>query len=103
MKITKRQLRRIIKEEKRKLIEQGEALIGESPSDLENDMAMAMQEVFEETVSSKTYQGTGLGWEQEISAAGFAYHQAIIDSGAAKMMLELFIAVEESLHNGEYA
>jgi hypothetical protein len=103
MKITKRQLRRIIKEEKAKLTEQGETLIGESPSNLEYDMAMALQEHFEETIGAEKYQGTGPSWQQEISSAGFEYHQAIIDSGALKMLLKLFLDVEERLHNGDYA
>jgi len=64
---------------------------------------MAMQELFEELVGRESYEGTGPTWEQEISSAGFAYYQAIIDSGAAKMMIELFNDVEEGLHNGDYA
>ena len=96
MKITKRQLRKLIKEE-------GQSLIGETSSELEESMAMAMQELFEDAVGSETYQGTGPEWNEEISRAGFAYYQAIIDSGAAKMMLELFNDVEEGLHNGDYA
>ena len=103
MKITKQQLRRIIKEEKAKLTEQGESLISETPSELEESMAMAMQELFEELVGSESYQGTGPGWNEEISRAGFEYYQAIIDSGATKMMLQLFIDVEERLHKGTYA
>jgi hypothetical protein len=104
MKTTKRQLRKIIKEERQKLVrEQDGDLIGDIPSDLEENVAMAMQELFEELIASESYEGTGPTWEQEISTAGFEYYQAIIDSGAAKMMLELFADVEERLHNGDYA
>ena len=104
MKLNKTQIRRLIAEERAKLSEQGgESLIGETPTELEENVAMAMQELFEDLVGAESYQGTGPGWEQEISAAGFAYYQAIIDSGAAKMMLELFNDVEERLHNGDYA
>jgi hypothetical protein len=104
MKITKRQLRRIIKEERAKLSEQGgEALIGEQPSELENGMAMALQELFEDSVAAEAYQGTGPGWEEEISRAGMAYHQALIDSGALKMVMEMFNAIEEELHDGQHA
>ncbi len=104
MKTTKRQLRKIIKEERQKLVrEQAVDLIGEHPSALEENVAMAMQELFEDLISAESYEGTAPTWEQEISAAGFAYYHAIIDSGAAKMMLELFNDVEERLHNGDYA
>ena len=104
MKISNAQLRRLIAEERVKLAEQGgESLLGEMPTDLENDMAMALQEQFEDSIGAETYQGTGPGWKQEISSAGFEYHQAIIDSGALKMLLELFADVEERLHNGDYA
>ena len=85
------------------LPEQGETLIGETPSELEESIAMAMQELFEDAIGAETYQGTGPGWNQEISSAGFEYYRAIIDSGAAKMLLELFADVEEGLHNGDYA
>jgi hypothetical protein len=104
MKLNKTQIRRLIAEERAKLTEQGgEALISETPTDLENDMAMTMQELFEDSIAAETYDGTGPSWQDEISRAGFDYHQAIIDSGAAKMMLELFNDIEERLHNGDYA
>lgn len=107
MKITKRQLQRIIKEEKRKITEQGSApnqqTWSETVNDLEYDLAMALQEQFEAAIGAESYEGTGPGWEQEISRAGMDYNQAIIDSGALKMALELFADVEERLHNGDYA
>jgi|LWDU01.1.fsa_nt_gi hypothetical protein len=107
MKLNKTQIRHLIAEERAKLVTEqlggGESLLGEMPSDLETGMAMALQEHFEEVIGAETYQGTGPGWKQEISSAGFEYHQAIIDSGALKMLLELFTDVEERLHNGDYA
>ena len=111
MKLNKTQIRRLIAEERAKLVTEqpisgergGETLISETPSELEESIAMAAQELFEDAVGSGTYQGTGPGWNEEISSAGFAYYQAIIDSGAAKMLLELFADVEEGLHNGDYA
>lgn len=104
MKVTQRQLRRLIAEEHARLAEQGgETLISEKPSELEEAMAMAMQEQFELQVGSQQYQGTGSTWAGEVSTAGFDYYQAIIDSGALKMALELFADVEERLHDGDYA
>lgn len=101
MKISTRQLRGIIKEEKRKLVEQSRGL-AENPSVLENNIAMAMQELFEDSVRSESYEGTGPTWDEEIEAAAEDLNQAIIDSGAAKMMIELFNTIEEDLHNGKY-
>ena len=115
MKLNKTQIRRLIAEERAKLVSEqpsksdgftpptGGDLIGDIPSDLEENVAMAMQELFEDLIAAESYEGTGPTWEQEISTAGFEYYQAIIDSGAAKMMLELFKDVEERLHNGDYA
>ena len=103
MKLNKTQIRRLIAEERAKLTEQGETLISEKPSELEEAMAMAMQEQFELQVGSQQYQGTGSTWAGEVSTAGFDYYQAIIDSGALKMALELFADVEEQLHDGDYA
>jgi hypothetical protein len=104
MKLNKTQIRRLIAEERARLAEQGgETLISEKPSELEEAMAMAMQEQFELQVGSQQYQGTGSTWAGEVSTAGFDYYQAIIDSGALKMVLELFEDVEERLHDGDYA
>ena len=104
MKFNKAQIRRLIAEERAKLVtEQGESLLGEIPTQVEEGMAMALQEHFEEAIGAEKYQGTGPGWNEEISSAGFEYYQAIIDSGALKMLLELFADVEERLHNGDYA
>jgi hypothetical protein len=104
MKLSKTQIRRLIAEERARLAEQGgETLISEKPSELEEAMAMAMQEQFELQVGSQQYQGTGSTWAGEVSTAGFDYYQAIIDSGALKMVLELFEDVEERLHDGDYA
>ncbi len=104
MKLSKTQIRRLIAEERARLAEQGgETLISEKPSELEDAMAMAMQEQFELQVGSQQYQGTGSTWAGEVSTAGFDYYQAIIDSGALKMVLELFEDVEERLHDGDYA
>ena len=107
MKVSKTQLRRLIAEERAKLVSEqlapGESIIGEIPTQVEEGMAMALQEHFEEAIGAETYQGTGPGWNEEISSARFEYYQAIIDSGALKMLLELFADVEERLHNGDYA
>ena len=68
------------------LPEQGPPL-SETPDQLEESMAMAMQELFEDAIAAESHEGTSPGWNQEISRAGFDYYQAIIDSGASNFVL----------------
>jgi hypothetical protein len=104
MKLTKTQIRRLIAEERAKLVtEQGESLIGETPSELESLLAAELGAYFEEAIAAEKYEGTGPTWEKEVSWAASAFHQAIIDSGALKSVLEMWLAVEEQLHDGQYA
>ena len=116
MKINKSQLRRIIAEERAKLVREqagapegsrrivpvdGET-VGQLPSELEEQLAMEMQYFFQEAVEAEEYDGTGPTWDKEIMTASNAFYQGIIDSGALKSILELWADVEDGLHNGEY-
>ena len=115
MKINKSQLRRIIAEERAKLVNEqagspatgrvvpkdGET-IGQVPSEREEQLAMEMQYYFQEAIEAEDYDGTGPTWDKEIMAASNAFYQGIIDSGALKSILELWADVEDGLHNGEY-
>ena len=117
MKINKTQLRRIIAEERAKLMEQpisgeqarqmsagssGDPIIGEMPSELEEQLAMEMQYYFQEAIEAEDFDGTGPTWDKEIMSASNAFYQGIIDSGALKSILELWRDVEDGLHNGDY-
>ena len=116
MKINKSTLRRIIAEERAKLVREqagstatsvykpvdGET-ISELPSELEELLAMEMREFFVEAIEAEEYEGTGPTWQSEIQAAATEYEQAIIDSGALKSIIELWSDVEDMLHNGEFA
>ena len=116
MKINKSTLKRIIAEERAKLVREqagapegsrrivpvdGET-IGQVPSELEEQLAMEMQYYFQEAIEAEDYDGTGPTWDKEIMAASNAFYQGIIDSGALKSILELWADVEDGLHNGEY-
>lgn len=115
MKIKKSTLRRIIAEERAKLVREqagspapgrvvpkdGET-IGQLPSELEEQLGMEMQYYFQEAIEAEEYDGTGPTWEKEIMNASNAFYQGIIDSGALKSILELWRDVEDALHNGEY-
>lgn len=115
MKIKKSTLRRIIAEERSKLVNEqagspatgrvvpvdGET-IGQIPSELEEQLAMEMQYYFQEAIEAEEYDGTGPTWEKEIMNASNAFYQGIIDSGALKSILELWRDVEDGLHNGDY-
>ena len=117
MKIKKSTLRRIIAEERAKLVREqagapegsrrivpvdGET-IGQLPSELEEQLAMEMQYFFQEAVEAEEYDGTGPTWDKEIQQASMEFYQGIIDSGALKSVLELFRDVEDMLHNGDFA
>jgi len=116
MKINKTQLRRLIAEERAKLVREqagspegtrrivpvdGET-IGQMPSELEEQLAMEMQYYFQEAIEAEEYDGTGPTWDKEVMAASNAFYQALVDSGALKSVLELWRDVEDGLHNGEY-
>ena len=125
MKINKTQLRRIIAEERAKLMEQpisgeqarqmsagsgaegrivpkdGET-IGQIPSELEEQLAMEMQYYFQEAIEAEEYDGTGPTWEKEIMNASNDFYRGIVDSGALRSILELWRDVETGLHNGDY-
>lgn len=116
MKINKSTLKRIIAEERAKLVREqagapadsrrivpvdGET-VGQMPSELEEQLAMEMQYFFQEAVEAEEYDGTGPTWEKEIMNASNAFYQGIVDSGALKSILELWRDVEDGLHNGEY-
>ncbi len=126
MKINKSQLRRIIAEERAKLVmeqpisgEQARQMsagsgetrrivpkdgetIGQTPSELEDQLSMELQYYFEEAVLEEKYDGTGPTWEKEVNMASDAFRRALIDAGALKSVLELWRDVEDGLHNGEY-
>ncbi len=117
MKINKSTLKRIIAEERAKLVREqagapegsrrivpvdGET-IGQVPSELEEQLAMEMQYFFQEAVEAEEYDGTGPTWPNEIQQASMEFYQGIIDSGALKPILELFRDVEDMLHNGDFA
>ena len=116
MKINKSTLKRIIAEERAKLVREqagspatsgvvpvdGET-IGQMPSELEEQLAMEMQYYFQEAVEAEEYDGTGPTWENEIQQASMELYQGIIDSGALKSILELWSDVEDMLHNGDFA
>ena len=115
MKINKSQLRRLIAEERAKLVREQAGsgapggivpkdgqTIGQMPSELEEQLAMEMQYYFQEAIEAEDYEGTGPTWDKEIMAASNSFYQGIIDSGALKSILELWADVEDSLHNGNY-
>ena len=116
MKLNKTQIRRLIAEERTKLVREqagaptgtprivpvdGET-IGQMPSELEDQLSMELQYYFEEAILEEEYDGTGPTWEKEVNVASDAFRRAIIDSGALKSVLELWRDVEDGLHNGEY-
>ena len=111
MKITKRQLRRIIKEEKRKLVEaafnEGHAhLVRESVSDMAeytnmiDDFAIDLSDKFQESMLSLWKEEPGIvsrGFNEEAFRAAQR-----IENDVAAAVREIIITVEAMLHNGDF-
>jgi len=106
MKITKRQLRRIIKEEKARLIT--EQMPTTFPEDLQEHLqsniknitgvwAEAMETMFEENPEAFAGRSTREQWTQQVDAA----HDVLVE--AIKMAAEQKIeSVEMELHDGQF-
>ena len=107
MKITKRQLRRIIKEERARLMEQ-HPLARTQPNldpaaSMTDFIAPLIADAWWEDVSSEEYEGTGPTWPDELEAAREEITDAILQSGALKAVTDIISSVDERLHNGEFA
>jgi hypothetical protein len=127
MKITRKQLSRIIREERSRLLEadqygsppgpgeQGSAdempgemhrvtndSKGEVIGPFEYKLAAAIADEFEQHELSQKTQGTGPSWSQEVNNAGSELEEALLDSGALDSLLRLVDDIATKLHNGEY-
>ena len=129
MKVTKRQLRRIIKEERASLLTEqtprgnpnkpwdavfppgkdGGSAVG---SDVGNTIAAGkmadfiapmIADAWWEDVASEEYEGTGPTWSNELEEAREELTDALISTGALKAVTDLIASVDERLHNGEFA
>lgn len=113
MKITKRQLRRIIKEEKAKLLRESvtdmrhyEEAADQAAIDMSdlfyNDM-MKMYDEEPEAFAAQDPNGSGMArpdrsvWEQQV-----VYAQQEIDTAVARSIVEAIQSVEARLHDGEF-
>ena len=104
MKITKRQLRRIIKEEKQKLLresvsdmrhyEEGADQAAINISDL---FYKDMMDLFHEEPEAFEGRSDQAGWEEQV-----VYAQQELDTGIAHAILEVIRKVEMQLHDGQY-
>jgi len=92
MKITKRQLRRIIREERARLVEE-----------MKPDGSVIADEWWED-ISAEEYERTGPTWPEELEAAREEIEAKIGDRQLPEDVVDDLIAsVEEKLHNGGFA
>tara|TARA_Y100000592_G_scaffold97341_1_gene167864 strand:+ start:2325 stop:2639 length:315 start_codon:yes stop_codon:yes gene_type:complete len=102
MKITKRQLRRIIKEEKSKLLKETIA----DMRDIENmvdDLAVEVNDTFQMKMLEMAKEEPSLvqsynAWAEEVYDAGNELEEAI-----ARSVREIIEKVETKLHNGDFS
>jgi len=110
MKITKRQLKRIIKEEKQKLLNETRVTNdsqGEVIGPFEYKLAAAIASAYEQHELSQEAQGATQGtyptWRKEVDKAAADLEEALLDSGVLDSLLSLVDAIAAKLHNGEYS
>mgnify|MGYP003663134703 CR=1 FL=1 len=109
MKITKRQLRRIIREERASLAEATvmkgtqEVFGGDIEADfMEEQIASSISTLFQNYVNEQSFEGTGPTWNTEVQNAAQAIYDLIIDDAALLKVLDIIEAVDQDLHNGEF-
>jgi len=104
MKVSKHQLRRLIKEEKRKLHEQPfNQRPPPIPSLMPNDLAQWISTAWEEDYVTLDFEGTGPTWSKETQVAASELERALQQPGVLRAVLDVMTDVEERLHNGEFA
>jgi len=104
MKITKRQLRRIIKEEKAKILKEQVAdmvdyqkLIDEVVENINNLFYADMMELFESEPEAFAGRSSEADWEQQV-----VYAQQELDTSLRHAIEGAIAAVETNLHDGQY-
>lgn len=113
MKITKRQLRRIIKEEKAKLLRESvtdmrhyEEAADQAAIDISDLFYSDMMKMYDEepdAFATEDPNGSGMirpdksVWEQQV-----VYAQQEIDTAVARAIVEAIQSVEARLHDGEF-
>ena len=101
VKITKRQLKNIIKEERDRLADGQERPYFSGP--LEYKLVGLITSTWQQDVLSQNFEGTGPRWEAEVEEAAVQIEEALLDAGVLDSVLSLLSTIEEKLHNGEYA
>ena len=109
MKITKRQLRRIIREEKASLAEATvmkgtqEVFGGDIEADfIEEAIAAEVSTLFQDYVHEQNFEGTGPTWNTEVQNAAQALYELIINDAALAKVLDIIEAVDQDLHDGQF-
>ena len=104
MKITKRQLRRLIKEEKAKLLRESvtdmrhyEEAADQAAIDISDLFYSDMMKMYDEDPEMFQGRSSKADWEQQV-----VYAQQEIDTAVARAIVEAIQSVETRLHDGEF-
>ena len=104
MKVTKRQLRRIIKEEKAKLLRESisdmttyQDMFEKVALEVSDKFYDDMMALFDEEPEAFAGRSDKIGWEQQV-----VYAQQEIDTGIAEAMRSTLESIEMNLHDGQY-
>ena len=105
MKISKRQLRRIIKEERRKLVNESvadmadfEQAIDEAAEKISWKFGDAMFAVFDEEPEMFQGRSTEAQWEQQVTSA-----QEVLAARISESISAVVEEIEMNLHDGQYS
>ena len=103
MKLSKRQLKKIIKEEKAKLLRETIADMA-NYQDMFEQMALKISDVFYDDMMKlfeeepEAFQGSSrVDWEQQV-----VYAQQELDTGIASAIAKVVEEIEMQLHDGQY-
>ena len=107
MKITRKQLRRIIREERARLAEvlggTGETQVGDiEPGELEDMIAAGISETYQEYVLGQKFEGTYDTWNTEVQNAAQRLYEELLQSGALTDVSQTIDAIDGALHDGQF-
>ena len=105
MKITRKQLRGIIRTERARLAEvlggTGEAQVGDiEPDELEDLIAAGISETYQEYILSQKFEGTYDTWNTEVQNAAQRLYEELIQSGALTDVSQTIETIDQALHDG---
>ena len=108
MKITKKQLRRIIREEKARLHElvtgSQEWQAGDSEADFWlEELASMMATAYQDYVLQQEFEGTQKTWNTEVQNATQRLYEELLGPGVMDKVVATIDRIDQDLHDGQFA